>query len=145
MKKIGDLTSESLNVIPLKLEEAWEDEKDVPKALESKIFIKHINGPLFFGSTSKFTETAKQIPKSVSTLIIRLDEVPYLDQSGLYALESVILELSQQGKKTLLVGAANQPKYMMERIDIIPDLIPKDQLFDDFEHCLEWIKKDVKS
>lgn len=145
MKKIGDLTSESLNVIPLKLEEAWEDEKDVPKALESEIFIKHINGPLFFGSTSKFTETAKQIPKSVSTLIIRLDEVPYIDQSGLYALESVILELSQQGKKTLLVGAANQPKYMMERIDIIPDLIPKDRLFDDFEHCLEWLKKDVKS
>jgi SulP family sulfate permease len=145
MKKIGDLTSESLNLIPLKLEDAWEDEKEVPKKIESEIFIKHINGPLFFGSTSKFTETAKQIPKSVSTLIIRLDKVPYIDQSGLYALESVIMELSQNGKKTLLVGAAKQPKYMMERIDIIPDLIPKDQLFDDFENCLEWLKKYDKS
>lgn len=145
MKKIGDLTSESLNLIPLKLEDAWEDEKEVPKKIESEIFIKHINGPLFFGSTSKFTETAKQIPKSVSTLIIRLDKVPYIDQSGLYALESVIMELSQNGKKTLLVGAAKQPIYMMERIDIIPDLIPKDQLFDDFENCLEWLKKYDKS
>lgn len=145
MKKIGDLTSESLNLIPLKLEDAWEDEKEVPKKIESEIFIKHINGPLFFGSTSKFTETAKQIPKSVSTLIIRLDKVPYIDQSGLYALESVIMELSQNGKKTLLVGAAKQPLYMMERIDIIPDLIPKDQLFDDFENCLEWLKKYDKS
>lgn len=145
MKKIGDLTSESLNLIPLKLEDAWEDEKEVPKKIESEIFIKHINGPLFFGSTSKFTETAKQIPKSVSTLIIRLDKVPYIDQSGLYALESVIMELSQNGKKTLLVGAAKQPKYMMERIDIIPDLIPKEQLFDDFENCLEWLKKYDKS
>tara|TARA_Y100000389_G_C17470254_1_gene529806 strand:+ start:8469 stop:10310 length:1842 start_codon:yes stop_codon:yes gene_type:complete len=145
MKKIGDLTSESLNLIPLKPEDVWEDEKEVPKKIESEIFIKHINGPLFFGSTSKFTETAKQIPKSVSTLIIRLDKVPYIDQSGLYALESVIMELSQNGKKTLLVGAAKQPKYMMERIDIIPDLIPKDQLFDDFENCLEWLKKYDKS
>ena len=145
MKKIGDLTSESLNLIPLKLEDAWEDEKEVTKKIESEIFIKHINGPLFFGSTSKFTETAKQIPKSVSTLIIRLDKVPYIDQSGLYALESVIMELSQNGKKTLLVGAAKQPIYMMERIDIIPDLIPKDQLFDDFENCLEWLKKYDKS
>ena len=145
MKKIGDLTSESLNLIPLKLEDAWEDEKEVPKKIESEIFIKHINGPLFFGSTSKFTETAKQIPKSVSTLIIRLDKVPYIDQSGLYALESVIMELSQNGKKTLLVGAAKQSIYMMERIDIIPDLIPKDQLFDDFENCLEWLKKYDKS
>ena len=117
----------------------------MPKKIESEIFIKHINGPLFFGSTSKFTETAKQIPKSVSTLIIRLDKVPYIDQSGLYALESVIMELSQNGKKTLLVGTAKQPKYMMERIDIIPDLIPKDQLFDDFENCLEWLKKYDKS
>ena len=142
MKKIGDLTSESLNVTPFNPEEAWEDEKDIQKILANKIFIKHIDGPLFFGSTSKFTETAKQIPKTVSTLIIRLDKVPYLDQSGLYALESVILELTQQGKKTLLVGAAKQPKYMMGRIDIIPDLIPDSQLFDEFEQCFEWLKKE---
>jgi SulP family sulfate permease len=142
MKKIGDLTSESLNVIPFNPEEVWEDEKEIQKTLANKIFIKHIDGPLFFGSTSKFTETAKQIPKAVSTLIIRLDKVPYLDQSGLYALESVILELTQQGKKTLLVGAAKQPKYMMERIDIIPDLIPNSQLFDEFDQCFEWLKKE---
>jgi SulP family sulfate permease len=55
------------------------------------------------------------------------------------------MELCQNVKKTLLVGAAKQPKYMMERIDIIPDLIPKDQLFDDFENCLEWLKKYDKS
>jgi SulP family sulfate permease len=28
---------------------------------------------------------------------------------------------------------------MLERIDIIPDLIPKDQIFDDFKDCLKWI------
>jgi len=84
-------------------------------------------------------ETSKQIPDSSTTLIIRLDRVPYIDQSGLYALESVILDLSQQGKEILLVGAAKQPKYMMERIDIIPDLIPENQIFEDFNSCKEWL------
>ena len=123
MKKIGDLTSDSLNIVALKEEESWEDEKGLPKDIKKEVFIKHIDGPLFFGSTSKFTETAKQIPENASTLVIRLDKVPYIDQSGLYALESVILDLRQQDKNVLLVGATKQPEYMMERIDIIPDLV----------------------
>jgi SulP family sulfate permease len=33
---------------------------------------------------------------------------------------------------------------MMERIDIIPDLITKEHLFEDFKECLSWIKENVK-
>ena len=33
---------------------------------------------------------------------------------------------------------------MMERIDIIPDLIPKEHIFKDFNSCLQWIKNNVK-
>jgi SulP family sulfate permease len=32
---------------------------------------------------------------------------------------------------------------MMERIDIIPDLIPKEQLFIDFKSSMVWIKESV--
>lgn len=144
MKKIGDLTSASFNVKPLKQEEAWEDEASLPKNLKEEVFIKHLEGPLFFGSTAKFTETAKQIPATVSTLAIRLDKVPYIDQSGLYALEAIIIDLVKKEKVVLLVGVDQQPKYMMERIDIIPDLIPQKQIFDTFEKYLSWIVSNVK-
>ncbi len=33
---------------------------------------------------------------------------------------------------------------MLERIDIIPDLIPKEQIFDDFKVCLTWVRIKVK-
>jgi SulP family sulfate permease len=33
---------------------------------------------------------------------------------------------------------------MMERIGIIPDLIPKDQIFETEQECLIWIKENVK-
>jgi SulP family sulfate permease len=33
---------------------------------------------------------------------------------------------------------------MMERIDIIPDLIAEEQIYDNFEHCLAWIRDNVE-
>ena len=144
MKKIGDLTAASFNVKSLQKEASWKDEKSFPKRLKEEVFIKHLEGPLFFGSTAKFTETAKQIPATASTLVIRLDKVPYIDQSGLYALESIIIDLVQKDKAVLLVGMDQQPRYMMERIDIIPDLIPEEQIFDTFEECISWMKLNVK-
>jgi SulP family sulfate permease len=140
MKRIGDLTAERSNVKSLK-EEPWADEIGLTEALREEVFIKHIKGPLFFGSTSDFQQLVKQIPKSASTIVIRMDRMQYIDQSGLYTLEDILVDLKNEGKNILFVDVQKQPKYMMERIDIIPDLISKECLFDDFKSCLEWIKE----
>ena len=139
MKKIGDLTASSSSVSPLN-EQIWSDEMNIPKDLQNKIFIKHVDGPLFFGSTSDFQQLAKQIPKKASIIIIRLDKVPYMDQSGLYAMEDVLVDLVSSDRKVLLINPIEQPKYMLERIDIIPDLVPEEQIFDSFKNSMEWIK-----
>ena len=140
MKKMGDLTAERSDVKSLK-EEKWSDEIDLPEDLKEKVFIKHIKGPLFFGSTSDFQQLAKQIPDTASTVIIRMGRMQYIDQSGLYAMEDVLVDLAKEGKEVLLVGLLKQPKYMLERIDIIPDLIPKEQLFNSFKDCMIWLKQ----
>ncbi|MGB1269518.1 MAG: SulP family inorganic anion transporter [Flavobacteriaceae bacterium] len=140
MKKMGDLTAEFSDVKSLK-EENWADEINLPDTLKESVFIKHIKGPLFFGSTSDFQQLSKQIPNSATTVIIRMGRMQYIDQSGLYAMEDVLVDLAKQGKKVLLVGLLKQPKYMLERIDIIPDLVQEDQLFDDFKDCLMWLKR----
>jgi len=143
MKKMGDLTAQRSDVKSLK-EEKWADEVDFPENLKEEVFIKHIKGPLFFGSTSDFQQLAKQIPDTASAVIIRMGRMQYIDQSGLYALEDVLIELVSQGKKILLVNIIKQPRYMMERIDIIPDLVPEDQIFSNFKSCLKWIKENVE-
>jgi SulP family sulfate permease len=140
MKKIGDLTAQQSNITSLK-EESWADEIGITKKIRDKIFIKHIKGPLFFGSTSDFQQLIKQIPAAASTIIIRMDRMEYIDQSGLYALEDSIVELKKDGKNVLVVDMQTQPKYMMERIDIIPDLIPEEYIFVDFKTCLQWVKE----
>ncbi len=143
MKKMGDITAERSDVKSLQKEEVWGDEKNFPKELAEKVFIKHIKGPLFFGSTSSFQVLAKQIPKTANTIIIRMGKMQYIDQSGLFVLEDVLVDLVRDGKKILFVNVLKQPKYMMEKICIIPDLVPTNHLFDDFEDCMEWLKSNL--
>jgi len=143
MKKIGDLVAERSDVKPL-TEEAWDDEFGFPVQLKKDVFIKHIKGPLFFGSTSDFQQLAQQIPDTASVVIIRLGRMAYMDQSGLYAMEDMLQDLRKKNIQVLFTGLMKQPRYMMERIDIIPDLIPNELIFDNFKQCTQWIKDNVK-
>jgi SulP family sulfate permease len=143
MKKMGDLTAERSDVKSLEKEIGWSDEAGFPKNLKEEVFIKHLKGPLFFGSTSEFQALANQIPKTASTVIIRMDRMQYMDQSGLYALEDVLIDLRKSGIYVLLVDVLPQPRYMMERVDLIPDLVPEENIFPNFEECLNWIKINV--
>ena len=143
MKKIGDLTSEKSNVKALK-EEPWSDERNFPEKLEEEVFIKHVNGPLFFGVTSQFQALTEQIPRTARYVILRLDLMQYMDQSGLYAMEDMLFDLRSNNITILFVCLMTQPRYMMERIDIIPDLVPEEHIFEDFEECLKWIRANVR-
>ena len=145
MKKMGDLTAQRSDVKSLVKEKAWADEKDFPENLKEEVFIKHIKGPLFFGTTSEFQALADQIPATAKYVIIRLGRMQYMDQSGLYAMEDVLQELQKNKVTVLFTGILDQPKYMMERIDIIPDMVPRDHIFDGFNDCVEWLKEHVNN
>ena len=142
MKKIGDLTASRSDVKALE-EEAWNDEIGFPKHLKEEVFIKHIKGPLFFGSTSEFQNLAAQIPATASMVIIRLGRMAYMDQSGLYVMEDVLLDLKSKNIEVVFVNVLEQPRYMMERIDIIPDFISEEHIFNNFNDCMSWIKGKV--
>ena len=143
MKKIGDLTAERSDVKTLK-EESWADEGNFPENLKEEVFIKHVKGPLFFGSTSEFQALSLQIPDTAKTVIMRLGRMQYMDQSGLYAMEDMLLDLKKRNVEVLFVNLLKQPKYMMERIDIIPNFIPKEHIFKSFNECTNWVKRNVK-
>jgi SulP family sulfate permease len=64
-----------------------------------------------------------------------------MDQSGLYAMEDMLLDLKTKNIEVLFVNLLNQPRYMMERIDIIPDFIPTEHIFKSFDECVVWCNK----
>ncbi|GGX29746.1 SulP family inorganic anion transporter [Aquimarina muelleri] len=151
MKKMGDVTAreskvESLGGLENKnnKEKLWRDEINIPNKLKEEIFIKHLNGPVFFGSTSELQQMANQIPQSATHVVLRMDEVPYMDQSGVYTLEEIILSLEQKGIKTHIVGIQKQPLYLAKNIDIIPDLVAEDCVFEDFDSCIRYLSTVVE-
>lgn len=144
MKKIGDLTSERSKISTLSEEIEWDDESDFPVNLREEVYIVHISGPLFFGSTGDFQSASKQIPPTASAIIIRLDRMRYVDQSGLYAMEDALRDLAANNIKIVFIHLMDQPRYLFEKIDIIPDLVPEEQIFENFDNCLGWIKENVE-
>lgn len=143
MKKMGDATADKSKIKSLTAETSWKDEMGFSEGMKDKVFIKHIRGPVFFGSTSFIQILAKQIPSSASHVIIRMDRVPYIDQTGLYVLEDVLLELEKNDIHVLIVDIQKQPLYLMKSIDIIPGLINEEHVFDSFDDCAKWIYQNV--
>lgn len=139
MKKIGDLTESQSEVSTGSKEKLWEDETAHPVLKSDKIAIKHINGPLFFGSTDGFSRLAKEIPKTAERVLFRFDRMEYLDQSGLYALEDLLVDLSNEDKTVYFIHLPKQPRYMMERIGLVPRLVPADNIFDELSDFLKHI------
>jgi SulP family sulfate permease len=105
-------------------------EKDLSETSHKNVYVKHLNGPLFFGFTSEFVSIANKIPKTASILIIDMEKVPYIDQSGLFALEDVLLDLDKKNIKTLITGIQSQPIHLMKTIGILGKLIPEERVFD---------------
>jgi SulP family sulfate permease len=95
---------------------------------------------MFFGFTSHFLDLITNLEEGICALIIRMDRVPHMDQSGLYAMEEAILDLTRRGVTVLLTGVDSQPYDMLRTIDVIPDLLPEKQVFENFEDSIAWLK-----
>ncbi|MDA8763847.1 SulP family inorganic anion transporter [Flavobacteriaceae bacterium] len=143
MKKIGDSTANQSKLKTLPNDKSLDEEEvvDVDGDGIADIVIKQIMGPLFFGSADGFQKLAKKIPSSAQIIVFRLETMNYIDQSGLYALEEILMDLSEQGKTLYLVDLQKQPRYMMERVELVPKLISKDNIFENYKECFSFIKK----
>jgi sulfate permease, SulP family len=143
MKKMGDITDKKSKIESLDTYKdgvAWDDEKGMPEVLKEKVFIKHLDGPLFFGYKSKFQELYESLP-DIKYVVIRMERVPYIDQSGVYALEESLLYLEERGINALITGLQEQPKQLMESLSLVPELIGEDEVFNDFHSCISWLKR----
>ena len=83
----------------------------------------------------------KQIPESATSVVIRLSRMQYMDQTGLYVMEDVLKDLKLKGVSVILVGLLDQPRRMMEKINLIPDCVSPKDMYETFEEYLKKIAK----
>ena len=142
MKKMGDLAKNNSKVGLISNEKEFE--KNISEKSKENVFIKHINGPLFFGFTSEFVSIANTIPKTASVIIIDMEKVPYIDQSGLFALEDVILDLDKKDIKIIMAGIQSQPMQLMKTIGILGKLIPEERIFKSLSDSKSFLIDQIK-
>ena len=119
----------------------WKDEESIPEQVRKKIYIIRIDGPLFFGSVTKFNDLVKDIPADAENVIIRMKLVEFMDQSGLYALETAATDLTSRGVNVYLTHIRTQPRQYAESIRLIPGLVPEENVFPQFRDCMKSIQE----
>jgi SulP family sulfate permease len=56
-------------------------------------------------------------------------------------MEDMIQDLKTKNVDVLFVNVLKQPRYMMERIDLIPSFIPEENIYNDFDDCVKSLIK----
>ena len=147
IKQMGDITQKASTTTSIESDEEAEylhDRYHIDISIRPFVSIKTINGPLFFGNSEYFMQLSKKIPDAIKLLIIDMQHVPYIDQSGLYSLESIILSLEQNKVQVYLLHLQKQPHAMMKNILLIPNVVESNSLFDDELLCAEAAKKYIE-
>lgn len=121
-------------------EMAWEDEAQLSLDKWKQVYIKRFDGPIFFGVASRILERVNRIPKDARIIIFRMKRVPYIDISGMYALEEVVKEMQKMGIVVVFTMTQAQPLYLFRKNRFVPDIIPEAYLFPDIEACASWLK-----
>jgi len=117
----------------------WHDEGGITDEMRQHIFIQRLNGPIFFGTINKFKEVMEDIPSHAKVVIIRMKLVSFMDQSGLYAMETAIKDLQDRGILVLMTIIQPQPMYMLKTLNVIPSVVPEEHTFKTFEECTAFL------
>ena len=85
------------------------------------VIVYVIRGPLFFGAADKAVGALTRVKSKTRAVILKMDDVPVMDVTGLVALESAIQRLRKAGIFVAIAGVQAQPRSVMERGGIRTD------------------------
>ena len=118
--------------LTLVADEPWADEIKIPEEMRTRLLIKHVDGPLFFGFAHAFRKLSSQATDG-KMLVLRMERVSYMDQSGIYALQDVLIDLEAANLRVFLVGLSQSQIDHLEAMQVVPNLMPRENVFDKFE------------
>jgi sulfate permease, SulP family len=111
---------------------------------DSGVVIYSIEGPLFFGAAEKLERTLAHIQRPATTLILRMGSVPFLDATGINALEEIVRDFKRHGASVLLVELRPNVRYKLERAGVIAQ-IGEAHIIDTLDDALQLAKRSRKA
>lgn len=101
---------------------AGEAEHPDTPALPPGTLVYSIDGPFFFGAAEKLERTLEAIQSHVTTMVLRLDRVPFVDATGIQALSDLREDCARHGTRLVLVAARPNVLEKLERAHLVAEL-----------------------
>lgn len=119
--------------------EPWADESH---DLGEQVVVKRISGPLFFAFAAEFRRRLDGLTDA-RFVILRLDRVSFVDQSGAYALDEAVRGLELSGVTVVLVGLRDQPDELLSKLSIVPGTVPSARSFESFAAGIAFVSDEL--
>ncbi len=116
----------------LSQELAQEKNYDLPEG----VMVYVIEGPFFFGAVETFQSALANTHTDPKVLIIRMRWVPFIDVTGLQAMEEIILNLQKRGVRVLLSEANPLVDAKLRKMGIV-QLIGEQNYYKEFSQALD--------
>ncbi len=117
----------------------WPGEKDLPEEFKRHVLILHQEGPMFFGLSNAIYNTMECLVH-YDVLIVRMGRVKYIDLSGAYLLEDLVLRAHSLGTHVIITGLNFPVRDRLEQLRVL-ERIGQENVFDRFEDAVERAKE----
>jgi SulP family sulfate permease len=105
--------SETAGLVAIDPNEEPELRDNLPPGVE----VLRFTGPIFFGVASEMLEALRRAGQRPRAIILRMEQVPYIDATGANALATFTRQARHSGTETWLVGLQDQPREFLARFE----------------------------
>jgi SulP family sulfate permease len=105
--------SEHAGLVAVDPDEDPEQRDRLPKGVE----VMRFTGPIFFGVASEMIDALRRAGQRPSAIVLRMEQVPYIDATGANALETFVRQARRGGTEVWLCGMQRQPLDFLARME----------------------------
>jgi len=103
--------------------------------LPPDVVVYKVEGPFFFGAVENFERALASTHTDPRVLILRLRWVPFMDITGVQALEEAIADLQRRGVRVMITGANPRVAAKLEKTGVVA-LIGRENFCDNIVEAL---------
>src|SRR5438874_6602531 len=93
------------------------EEPELRDQLPTGVEVLRFTGPIFFGVASEMLEALRRSGQRPRAIVLRMEQVPYIDATGANALATFTRQAKHAGTEIWLCGLQDQPRDFLARVE----------------------------
>jgi SulP family sulfate permease len=94
-----------------------EEEPELRESLPPGVEVFRFTGPIFFGVASEMLEALRRAGERPRAIVLRMEQVPYVDATGANALATFTRQANNAGTEVWLAGLKEQPREFLGKFE----------------------------